>query len=247
MSSLTKGVLLLGGTGSRLAPLNRVSNKHLINIAGKPMSQWPLEKLIEAGITDLLIISGREHMGSIISYFGSGREFGGSITYKVQEAAGGIADAIKLTHGFVHDGDFFFVVLGDNIFNDPIPVTLVTEDTKIVLTTTFSETPERFGVFDHSTQRIVEKPEEYVSNDVMSGIYGYRYDTEFRHILNNLTPSARGELEVTDLNNAIIDICSAENMELVELEGYWTDAGTHSSLRTATELKYEEQQFSSIG
>lgn len=229
-----KGVLLLGGSGSRLAPLNEVCNKHLINVGGKPMAQWNVEKLVAAGITDILMITGGDHIGSIASYFKGGAEFGCNITYKIQEKAGGIAEAIKLVYGFLEEGEKFIVVLGDNIFQDPLlNVRYDLESVDTVLTYKEVADPERFGVVDYDNNMIVEKPKVAPSTHAVCGVYGYTFNTSFRESLEFITPSDRGELEVTDLNNDLMD-----DYVLIELEGWWTDAGTHESLKLANELIY---------
>jgi len=230
-----KGVLLLGGSGSRLFPLNEVCNKHLINVGGKPMAQWNVEKFVDAGIFDILIITGKEHMGSIVSYFGSGSEFGCNFTYKVQEEAGGIADAIKLVKGFVEDDEQFYVILGDNIFEDELATEEFTYLFEIQLYATEVDDPERFGVFNLDNT-ITEKPKNPETNKIVCGIYGYRYNENFRKVLYGLKKSKRGELEVTDLNNGIIE---KGNLSLIVMDGYWTDAGTHESLKLANKYKYE--------
>lgn len=233
-----KGVILMGGSGSRLSPLNRVCNKHLINVGGKPMAQWGVDKFIEADITDILIITGKEHMGSVVSYFGSGAEFGCKFTYKVQDAAGGIAQALQLVDGFVEHNEQFFTILGDNIFEDRLPVSHMSDSTRILLTSKKVKDPERFGVIDPKDMSIIEKPTTPPSNEAVCGIYGYKYDTFFRDILFGLNPSQRGEIEVTDLNNAIISDTVSGDSVIVPLQGYWTDAGTHESLKLANKFTY---------
>ena len=235
-----KGVLLLGGSGSRLYPLTEVCNKHLVNVGGKPMAQWNVEKLVFAGVTDLLIITGGEHVGSIASYFKGGSKFGCNITYKIQEKAGGIAEALKLVDGFVEPNEKFIVILGDNIFKNDL-VDVITQfnlspNIKTVLLYKSVDDANRFGVIDHHKSIIVEKPEIAPSNHAVVGIYGYTYDQRFKGILHNLEVSERGELEVTDLNNGLINGVSHA---FHELDGWWTDAGTHKSLELANKFIYE--------
>lgn len=241
-----KGVLLLGGSGSRLFPLNKVCNKHLINVGGKPMAQWNVEKMVKAGITDILIVTGGEHIGSIASYFKGGAEFGCRITYKIQEKAGGIAEALKLVEGFLFYGDKFMVILGDNIFESDLTEYVNHFEDSPLCTMLFYkmvDNPKRFGVIDYSTSRIVEKPEVAPSNHAVVGIYCYTYDHNFCDALFHLTRSDRGELEVTDLNNKLIE---GLNHEFTQLTGWWTDAGTHESLKQANKLMYD-QEGTSIG
>ena len=238
-----KGVLLLGGSGSRLHPLNKVCNKHLINVGGKPMAQWNIEKLVNIGITEILIITGKEHISSIISYLGSGKDFGCNFTYKVQEEAGGIAQALKLVDGFVDDDEKFITILGDNIFEDDLKelVDIFTSPDYVksmVITTTEVEDPERFGVINLNTNKIIEKPERFISNSIIAGIYGYTNDSVFRFIIDSLEKSDRGEIEVTDLNNDLLETYNITKCLVYRLQGYWTDAGTHESLKLANEYKY---------
>ena len=237
-----KGVLLLGGSGSRLTPLNEVCNKHLLNIGGKPMAQHSIEKLVKVGITDILIITGGEHIGSIASYFRGGSKFGCNITYKIQEEAGGIAEALKLVSGYMNEGEKFIVILGDNIFEDNLDnmVDIFAESGSIdtILTYQNVEDPQRFGVLDYHNMCIVEKPDVPPSDSAVLGIYGYTYNTKFRSVLNSLIRSDRGEYEVTDLNNGLI---SGLSHYILKLEGWWTDAGTHESLQHANNLVYGQK------
>lgn len=230
-----KGVLLMGGSGSRLAPLNLVCNKHLINVGGKPMAQWNIEKLVGVGITELLIITGKEHMGSIVSYFGSGSEFGCQITYKVQDQAGGIAEALKLVKGFPEEGEHFVVILGDNIFEDDLKSfidELLSHD--MAIATTHSDTPERFGVLQE--RGIVEKPDKPTSNTIVCGIYGFVEHDGFYKTLDGLKYSERGELEVADLISELIWGDKLWDCYFHQLKGFWTDAGSHDTLIKANKL-----------
>ncbi len=235
-----KGVLLLGGSGSRLNPLNKVCNKHLINVGGKPMAQWNVEKFAEVGIKDIIIITGKEHMGSIVEYFGDGSEFGVNFTYKVQREANGIAGAFKLINNFIDDDEFFFVILGDNIFEDALPINLVKNHIRMILTIKEVEDPSRYGVL-MGDGSIVEKPEDPDSNKALCGVYGFRYDFYFEVALNNMKLSKRKEYEVVDVINSIRNNCNEEELEISELKGFWTDAGTHESLKLANKYKYDEK------
>jgi glucose-1-phosphate thymidylyltransferase len=231
-----KGIILAGGTGSRLYPLTKVTNKHLLPVGQYPMIYYAIEKLCHAGITDILIITGREHMGDVVNLLGSGYEFGASFTYKVQDQAGGIAQALGLAEHFV-GGDMMTVILGDNIFNDDI--TTYTHNfinqgagAKILLKQVHD--PERYGVAELSGEHIVsieEKPKTPKSNYAVTGIY--MYDSQVFDIIRTLQPSGRGELEITDVNNAYIQ---RNQLTFDVLDGWWTDAGTHSSLAKANEL-----------
>lgn len=231
-----KGVILAGGTGSRLYPLTKVTNKHLLPVGGKPMIYHPIEKLVQAGIEEILIVTGIEHMGDVVSLLGSGSEFGCRFTYKVQDKPGGIAQALSLGENFVH-GDLLAVILGDNIFQDPI--TGFVEDfrnqgkgAKIILKEV--PDPHRFGVAELDGDRVIrieEKPREPKTNWIVTGIYFY--DSQVFDIVRTLKPSWRGELEITDVNNCYIE---RGEMTWGKLSGWWTDAGTFESLRRADEL-----------
>jgi glucose-1-phosphate thymidylyltransferase len=231
-----KGVILAGGTGSRLFPLTKVTNKHLLPVGKYPMIFHSIAKLREAGVIDILIVTGKEHMGDVVNLLGSGREFGLSFTYKVQDEAGGIAQALGLAEDFVM-GDRMVVILGDNIFEDSIRV-FVNEyvkqpgGAKILIQNV--PDPQRFGVPELSNGKIVsieEKPHQPKSTYAVTGIY--MYDSLVFDFIKALKPSARGELEITDVNNAYI---AYGLMTYDVLEGWWTDAGTHASLTRANEL-----------
>jgi glucose-1-phosphate thymidylyltransferase len=233
-----KGVILAGGTGSRLFPLTKVTNKHLLPVGKYPMIYYPIYKLIEAGISDILIVTGKEHMGSVVSLLGSGYEFGVEFTYKIQDQPGGIAQALGLAEHFVK-GDKCVVILGDNIFEDNISEYVhkfknQDKGAKILLKEV--PAPERFGVAELKGEKIVsieEKPENPKSNYCVTGIY--MYDSRVFDIIKTLKPSARGELEITDVNNAYI---KEGTLTYDILKGSWTDAGTFESLRRANELSY---------
>lgn len=234
-----KGIILAGGTGSRLFPLTKVTNKHLLPVGRKPMIYHPVTKLIEAGIDEILIVTGVEHMGDVVNLLGSGVSFGCRFTYKVQDQAGGIAQALGLAENFVH-GDSTAVILGDNIFEDPI--TEFVRDyavqgggAKIVLKEVTD--PERFGVAELDGDRVLsieEKPKTAKSNWAVTGIYFY--DGDIFNVIRTLKPSGRGELEITDVNNAYIQ---RGKMTWGKFRGWWTDAGTFESLRKADELAGE--------
>jgi len=231
-----KGVVLAGGMGSRLFPLTKVTNKHLLPVGRKPMIYHPIEKLLEAGINEILIVTGPEHMGHVVQLLGSGSAFGCRFTYKVQDEAGGIAQALALAENFVH-GDSLAVILGDNIFEDSIVDFVMDfaeqgEGAKIILKEVTD--PKRFGVAELEGDRVVgieEKPTEPKSNWSVTGIY--IYDGDVFDIIRTLKPSGRGELEITDVNNCYIE---RGNMTFGFFKGWWTDAGTFESLRKADEL-----------
>lgn len=231
-----KGIILAGGTGSRLFPLTKVTNKHLLPVGKYPMIFHSVAKLKEADVLDILIVTGKDHMGDVVNLLGSGLEFGVSFTYKVQDEAGGIAQALGLAEQFVN-GDKMVVILGDNVFADSI-LTFTNNfraqknGSKILIQEVHD--PQRYGVAELKGEKIVsieEKPTEPKSNYAVTGIY--MFNSSVFNIVKTLNPSDRGELEITDVNNAYI-----QRGELTYdiLQGWWTDAGTHASLAKANEL-----------
>ncbi|UYO05149.1 sugar phosphate nucleotidyltransferase [Paenibacillus sp. PSB04] len=234
-----KGIILAGGTGSRLYPLTKVTNKHLLPVGKYPMIFHSVAKLKESDITDILIVTGKDHMGDVVNLLGSGREMGVSFTYKVQDEAGGIAQALGLAEHFVGE-DQMVVILGDNVFADNISSYVANfKGQQIGAKILIQEVsdPKRFGVPEIEGERIVsieEKPQNPKSNYAVTGIY--MFDHKVFEIVKTLKPSARGELEITDVNNAYID---RGELTFDVLEGWWTDAGTHASLARANELAQE--------
>ncbi len=234
------GVILAGGTGSRLFPCTKVTNKHLLPIGEMPMIFYPIQKLVGAGIKDIMIVTGTEHVGDFISLLGSGKEFGCQLTYRVQDEAGGIAQALGLAERFTN-GQPMCVILGDNIFEDPIDGIIAqfmqSDAAHIVLKQV--EDAARFGVavVDRSNgsgfrvTEIIEKPTAPPSDLAVTGIYCYPGDVF--SIIRDLKPSGRGELEITDVNNAYL---KAGRLQCSMFEGYWSDAGTFESLAHANEL-----------
>ena len=231
-----KGVVLAGGTGSRLMPLTKVTNKHLLPIGHKPMIYYPIEKLLAAGIEDILIVTGVEHMGDVVNLLGSGKDFNCRFTYKVQDEAGGIAQALSLAEGFSANVALA-VILGDNIFHANLKkhaekFRAQKNGAKVLLKEV--DDPQRFGVAEvigDKVVNIVEKPKEPKSSFAVTGIYFY--DNSVFETIKTLKPSARGELEVTDINNAYI----AKNQLTYDIiEGWWSDAGTFESLKRVNEL-----------
>lgn len=231
-----KGIVLAGGTGSRLFPLTKVTNKHLLPVGQKPMIYHPVEKFVEAGIKEILIVTGVEHMGAVVGLLGSGKDFGCRFTYRVQDEAGGIAQALGLAEHFVH-GDLCSVILGDNIFQDSIAgeVRAFTEQGKgaRILLKEVSD-PQRFGVAELSGDHVVkieEKPKTPKSNWAVTGIYFY--DAKVFEVIKTLKPSGRGELEITDVNNYYI---REKQLSYGKLKGWWSDAGTFESLNRVNQL-----------
>ena len=228
-----KGIILAGGSGSRLYPLTKVTNKHLLPVYDKPMIYYPLQTLIDAGISDILIVSGRGHAGHFLELLGSGNEFGVRLTYEIQEEAGGIAQALHLAEDFAK-GDDIAVILGDNIFEGGFKKEFdnFEDGAKIFL----KEVPDanRFGVAEIEGDKVIsieEKPNTPKSNYVVTGLY--LYDNTVFEIISTLKPSDRGELEITDVNNSYI---KNSKMVFSVIEGFWSDAGTFESLFRASEL-----------
>lgn len=231
-----KAIILAGGTGSRLFPLTKVTNKHLLPVGKYPMIFHAVYKLKQAGLTDILLVTGKEHMGDVVSLLGSGSEMGVSFTYKVQDEAGGIAQALGLAEQFVGN-DQMVVILGDNVFADditPYVEHFKNQQTGAKILIQKVPDPSRFGVPELEGNRIIsieEKPRIPKSSYAVTGIY--MYDHKVFEIIRSLKPSSRGELEITDVNNAYI---KRGELTFDVLQGWWTDAGTHSSLARANEL-----------
>ncbi|NJD54179.1 MAG: spore coat protein [Candidatus Methanoperedens sp.] len=228
-----KGIILAGGTGSRLYPLTKITNKHLLPVYDKPMIYYPLQTLIDAGIKEIMIVSGRGHAGHFLELLGSGTEFGVHLTYEIQEEAGGIAQALGLAQDFADD-EPVTVILGDNIFQDNVneAVSSFRSGSMIFI----KEVPDanRFGVARIKGKSIIsieEKPAVPRSNLAVTGLY--IYDASVFNIIRTLRPSGRGELEITDVNNEYI---RQGKMSYSVLSGFWSDAGTFESLFRASEL-----------
>lgn len=231
-----KGIILAGGTGSRLHPLTKVTNKHLLPVGKYPMIFYAIHKLQQAGLEDILIVTGRAHLGDVVNLLGSGDEFGVSFTYKVQDQPGGIAQALGLAEKFTA-GDLMTVILADNIYSDDIRTFVERfreqgKGARILLKEV--EDPQRYGVPEIMENRIVcieEKPVLPKSRYAVTGIY--MYDSQVFDIIRSLKPSGRGELEITDVNNAYID---RNELQYDLLHGWWSDAGTHLSWFRANQL-----------
>lgn len=245
-----KGIVLAGGLGTRLHPLTKVTNKHLLPIYNKPMIYYPIELMVEAGIQEILIVTGGKNAGDFLRLLGNGRQFGlHHLNYTYQEGEGGIAAALALAEFFA-DGNPICVVLGDNILERPI--TRYVDNFRKqksgarILLKEVSD-PQRFGVPEIEGDRIIrieEKPSKPASRYAVTGVY--MYDSRVFEIIRGLNPSARGELEITDVNNAYI---ARGEMQYDILEGWWTDAGTFESLLRASNLvrqKLANQQAESM-
>ena len=238
-----KGVVLAGGTGSRLFPLTKITNKHLLPIYDKPMIYYPIQTLVDAGIRDILIVTGGKNAGDFLRLLANGKYFGLThIDYTYQEGEGGIADALALAEHFA-DGQKLCVILGDNIIEGSIREAVDAfqaqpKGARILLKEVSDA--ERFGVAEISGDRILdieEKPKQPKSNYAVTGIY--MYDATVFEKVRTLVPSKRGELEITDVNNAYI---REGTMSFSWLEGWWTDAGTFDSLLRAGNLVAQSAQ-----
>jgi glucose-1-phosphate thymidylyltransferase len=234
---MMKGVVLAGGTGSRLFPLTKITNKHLLPIYDKPMIYYPIQTLVDAGIKDILVVTGGKNAGDFLRLLANGKHFGLThIDYTYQEGEGGIAEALNLARHFA-DNSKLCVILGDNIIEGSIrgaveDFRLQPHGAKILLKEVSDA--ERFGVAEIEGDRVIhieEKPKRPKSNYAVTGFYMYD-ETVFEKI-ETLVPSGRGELEITDVNNAYIRECT---MTFSYLDGWWTDAGTFESLLRAGNL-----------
>lgn len=232
-----KGIVLAGGTGSRLSPLTKVTNKHLLPIYDRPMVYYPIQTLVDAGIRDILIVTGGRTAGDFLRLLGNGKQFGlAHLNYTYQEGEGGIADALGLAEHFA-DKQSICVILGDNIIEGSIRSAVEAFSKQSVgarILLKAVEDAERFGVAEINGERIVgieEKPKQPKSNYAVTGIY--MYDLTVFEKIRTLVPSARGELEITDVNNSYI---REGTMSFSYLDGWWTDAGTFDSLLRAGNL-----------
>ncbi|MCX5661921.1 MAG: sugar phosphate nucleotidyltransferase [Planctomycetota bacterium] len=236
-----KGVILAGGLGSRLRPLTLVTNKHLLPVYDRPMIYYPIECLLNAGIKDVLIVTGGEHAGDFLKLLKNGKQLGlQTLAYAYQEGEGGIADALKLAEEFA-EGDKICVILGDNIIEGNIRKAsgdFFTQRSGAKVLLKEVPDPQRFGVakFDEKGKitQIIEKPADPPSNKAVTGVYFY--DPDVFKVCQSLKPSGRGELEITDVNNYYL---KRGDLTHDTLEGWWTDAGTFESLYRATCLVAE--------
>jgi len=252
-----RGVLLTGGTGSRLMPLTEVTNKHLLPIGNKPMLEWPLRNLIACGCREIMVITGKEHAGSIFQYLGSGSKWGVDFTFRVQDKPAGIAHALYLARDFCESDSLSSVMmmLGDNIFEEDLSeygkIFTFGQDFKqnawnkytkfmrkndgdAMILVKEVEDPERFGVVEVLNDRVVgieEKPKKPKSNLIQTG--AYFYDINAFEYIEALKPSDRGELEITALN---MEYVKRGKMSYRRVKGWWTDAGTLDTLHKANEL-----------
>ncbi len=231
-----RGIVLAGGKGTRLGELTKVTNKHLLPVGPWPMVYHPLKKLIGAGIKDILLVSGTEHMGDFVELLGSGKDYGCRLTYKVQDEAGGIAQALGLAELFATNSRSV-VILGDNIFSMPLlPMLTDANQHPDWAWIALKQVPDpgRYGVAEMKGNKVVgieEKPTKPKSDFAVAGIYVYPADVF--QVIKTLKPSARGELEITDVNRYYLE---EGRMGASFLDDYWTDAGTPESLAHANQL-----------
>ena len=241
-----KGIVLAGGLATRLRPLTKVTNKHLLPIYNRPMIYYPIQNLVDAGIEQILIVTGGNNAGDFLRLLGNGKEFGlKHLDYTYQEGEGGIADALSLAEHFA-EGDHIAVILGDNIYEKSFRSSVETyheqgKGARVHLKKV--KNPQRFGVPVLDGDRVVkieEKPDLPQSNYAVTGIY--LYDPRVFDIVRTLEPSNRGELEITDVNNAYIE---AGEMTYAMVDGWWSDAGTFESLLRANILVASKQDTDS--
>ena len=237
----TKGIILAGGMGTRLYPLTKVTNKHLLPIGGKPMIDHPIHCLVDAGITDIMIITGVEHCGSMMQLLGSGASYNCSFTYRVQDQPDGIGGALALCGDFVHDSDCV-VLLGDNIFQEDLAPHLEEFKNSSANCRLFFKRvgdPRRYGVAVFENKKLVmveEKPERPQTDLACVGIYFY--SKAVFDVLRNMKMSDRGEYEISDINNAFID---TDDCDYTIMKGRWSDAGTMVSYHATNWTMFNEK------
>ncbi|WP_028547598.1 sugar phosphate nucleotidyltransferase [Paenibacillus sp. UNC451MF] len=230
-----RGVILAGGTGTRLRPLTNIVNKHLLPVGKYPMIHYAIDKMVSLGIKQILLVIGKQSAGLFTEYIGSGQQWGVNISYKIQEQAGGIAEALAMAEDFIPAEEKMLVILGDNLFQDDLQEAVVKYKKQPQGAHVFLKKvsdPTRYGVPIWEGERIAfieEKPADPQSHFCVTGIY--MYDSQVFDIIRTVKPSSRGELEITDVNNAY---AAKRELSYSILTGWWTDAGTHSSLQQAT-------------
>lgn len=227
-----KGIILAGGSGTRLRPLTKVTSKQLLPIYNKPMIYYPLETLLKAGITDILVIIAPDYAGDFLKLLGSGKEFGCKFTYEIQDKPEGLAQAFVIGEKFIGD-DSVTMILGDNLYEDDFSQAIRSFERGGRVFAKEVSDPQRFGVVEFDENRraisIVEKPEVPASNYAVTGLY--IYDNSVIEKAKNLQPSPRGELEITDLNSLYLQ---EGTLDVAFVEGRWFDTGTFESLFEAT-------------
>lgn len=235
-----KGIILSGGSGTRLRPLTRVTSKRLLPIYNKPMIYYPLEKLINAGIKDILIIVAPDHCGDYMKLLGSGRHFGVNFTYEIQDKPEGLAHAYIIGEDFIGD-DNVTMILGDNVFEDEISDTIANFKSGGLISAKKVPDPHRYGVvaFDDNMQatQIVEKPSEWISDYAIPGIY--IFDNHAAEAAKAAKPSERGEIEITEIHNWYL---ARNELKIKILKGSWFDAGTFESYAETNQFVFELAQ-----
>jgi len=233
-----RGIILSGGSGTRLRPLTKITSKQLLPVYHRPMIYYPLNTLIKAGIKEILIIVAPERAGDYLNLLGSGKEFGVKFTYEIQDKPEGLAQAFLIGEKFI-DEDNVVMILGDNIFEDDFSEDIKNFKGGAKIFAKKVPDPERFGVvkFDDNmrAEKIVEKPQEYLSNYAVTGLY--IYDKRVVNIAKEMKASSRGELEITDVNNWFL---KKGEIEVAEVKGEWLDAGTFDSLLKAQNFAKEK-------
>lgn len=226
-----KGIILSGGSGTRLRPLTKITSKQLLPIYHRPMIYYPLNTLIKAGVKEILIIVAPERAGDYLNLLGSGKEFGVKFTYEIQDKPEGLAQAFIIGETFIGNEDVV-MILGDNIFEDDFTEDIKSFKSGAKIFAKEVSDPERFGVvkFDENmkAEKIIEKPQEYLSNFAVTGLYVY--DKRVIEVAKNMKASNRGELEITDVNNWFLE---KNELEVAKVNGEWLDAGTFDSLLKA--------------
>lgn len=242
-----KGVLLCGGFGTRLMPLTKVTNKHLLPVFNKPMIEYPLSTLLKLGLKEIIVVTGGEHIGDFANYLGSGKQYGCQFYYKVQDSAGGIGQALGLAETFCR-GEDVAVILGDNIFewDDSFSDALdkfnafAVKGAMLFLKDVGLEEAKRFGVaeiVDDTVISIIEKPEHPASSLVQTGLY--LYDKNVFDIIHNLQPSSRNEIEIADVSALY---CRQGRAHFHKVNKFWTDSGTWKSLNVAWNWAYDQSK-----
>lgn len=233
-----RGIILSGGSGTRLRPLTKITSKQLLPIYNRPMIYYPLNTLIKAGIKEILIIVAPERAGDYLNLLGSGKEFGVKFTYEIQDKPEGLAQAFIIGENFIDQEDVA-MILGDNIFEDDFSEEIKNFKGGAKIFAKQVSDPERFGVVkfgaDMKAEKIVEKPQEFLSNHAVTGLYVY--DKRVVQVAKNMKPSARGELEITDVNNWYLE---QGELSVAMVEGEWLDAGTFESLLKAQNFAKEK-------
>jgi len=233
-----RGIILSGGSGTRLRPLTKITSKQLLPIYHRPMIYYPLNTLIKAGIKEILIIVAPERAGDYLNLLGSGKEFGVKFTYEIQDKPEGLAQAFIIGENFIDQEDVA-MILGDNIFEDDFSEDIKNFKGGAKIFAKQVSDPTRFGVvkFDENmkAEKIVEKPQEHLSDYAVTGLYVY--DQRVVNVAKNMKPSARGELEITDVNNWYLE---QGELEVAMVPGEWLDAGTFDSLLKAQSFAKEK-------